>query len=90
MAYTKASHVLPPSLLEAIQDYVDGETLYIPRKPAHRKAWGETKDTKRLLAARNAAIITAHGRGTPVKHLAETHHLSVKAIYKILAAAKTN
>lgn len=88
MAYTKASHVLPPSLLAAIQDYVDGETIYIPRKPAQRKAWGETKDTRRHLAARNAAIVTAHGQGTSVGQLAETHHLSVKAIYKILAAGR--
>ena len=32
MGYKKAAHVLPQHLLRAIQEYVDGEYLYIPRK----------------------------------------------------------
>ena len=30
MGYKKATHVLPQHLLRAIQEYVDGEYLYIP------------------------------------------------------------
>ncbi len=32
MSYTKAENVLPKELVEAIQQYVSGVSLYIPRK----------------------------------------------------------
>lgn len=42
MGYKKATKVLPQHLLRAVQEYVDGEYLYIPRKEENRKHWGET------------------------------------------------
>ena len=32
MSYIKAENVLPQELIEAIQQYVDGKLIYIPRK----------------------------------------------------------
>ena len=49
MAYAKASEVLPRQLLEAIQHYVDGAYLYIPRRRENRKRWGEGKEARRIL-----------------------------------------
>ena len=40
MSYKKATHVLPRDLLEKIQEYVDGEFLYIPRVTGNKKDWG--------------------------------------------------
>jgi Mor family transcriptional regulator len=88
MAYTKAHDVLPGHLLEAIQNYIDGEYLYIPRRACNRKAWGEARGSKQQLAARNAAIYAAYARGVAVRELASIYHLSAKAIYKVVAAAK--
>ena len=31
MGYKKAAHILPQKLLEEVQEYVDGEFIYIPR-----------------------------------------------------------
>lgn len=31
MSYKKATHILPRELLEKIQEYIDGEFIYIPR-----------------------------------------------------------
>ena len=41
MSYRKAEEILPRELIEVIQQYVDGENIYIPRKLEHRKGWGE-------------------------------------------------
>ncbi len=37
MSYKKAIHILPEELLELIQEYVDGEYIYIPRKSNNKK-----------------------------------------------------
>ena len=34
MSYRKAEEILPRELIEVIQQYVDGENIYIPRKLA--------------------------------------------------------
>ena len=46
MSYKKAADVLPEELIDLIQNYVDGEYLYIPRKEMNRKAWGKTPTEK--------------------------------------------
>ena len=56
MGYKKATKVLPQHLLRAIQEYVDGEYLYIPRKEENRKHWGETAPNRVFRAARNTEI----------------------------------
>lgn len=43
MSYKKAIHILPEELLELIQEYVDGECIYIPRKSNNKKEWGDRK-----------------------------------------------
>jgi len=87
MAYTTAGNILPPQLLEAVQEYIDGAYLYIPRKRNRRKAWGELKQSRQRLAARNAAILAQYRTGLSVARLAALYCLSDKAIYKVLAAA---
>ena len=41
MRYQNAAELLPAELLEALQGYLDGGYLYIPRRAEHRRAWGE-------------------------------------------------
>ena len=40
MGYIRAEEILPIEVIELIQQYVDGENIYIPRKVAHRQEWG--------------------------------------------------
>ena len=49
MSYKKATHVLPQDLLLKVQEYVDGEFLYIPRAENNKKGWGETTSTRQEL-----------------------------------------
>ena len=50
MGYKKATHVLPHDLLLKVQEYIDGEFLYIPRISDNKKSWGETTSVFRELS----------------------------------------
>ncbi|NOV87133.1 hypothetical protein BJV85_000104 [Clostridium acetobutylicum] len=39
MSYKKAINIIPDYLLEKVQEYVDGEFIYIPRKAENKKKW---------------------------------------------------
>lgn len=88
MSYKKANDVLPRTLLRAIQKYIDGEYIYIPRKGENRLSWGANTETKEILQARNREILTRRQDGCSVTELSELYFLSTKAIYKILNAVK--
>ena len=84
MSYIKAEDILPRELLEEIQRYVDGQCLYIPRKPGSRRAWGMDTDYKAELRRRNRGIREDHAGGLSVEELREKYHLSEKSIRRIL------
>lgn len=86
MGYTNATEVLPKTVLEAVQKYIDGEYLYIPRRDDRRKTWGERTQTRANITARNREILAWHARGMGVRELADQFYLSPKTIAKILRA----
>jgi Mor family transcriptional regulator len=89
MGYNKASCVLPTELLMAVQQHIDGEYIYIPRKTENRKRWGERKNSRNQLDRRNFEIFEQYKRGMSAEALAGQYYLSPKTIYKILSALKT-
>lgn len=78
MSYIKACKVLPEELLELIQEYIDGEYIYIPRKEGNKKAWGEETKSKKAMGTRNAAIFEQHKKGVRVEALSQQFFLSGK------------
>lgn len=88
MKYVKAQTVLPEEIIELIQEYVDGEYLYIPRKNGNEKSWGEKNGTRKSLQNRNKEIYENYILGTSVNELAEKYYLSEKSIRRILSEAK--
>ena len=90
MDYKNATCILPNDLLIALQEYADGEYIYIPRKAENKKRWGEGTNSRGLLAKRNREIFTQYQDGTSVETLAEQYYLSSKTVYKILSAVKNN
>ena len=84
MSYIKAEDILPEELVRAIQQYVDGEYIYIPRNPENRRRWGQNTAYRRELQERNHRIREDAARGTPVAVLCERYHLSEKSIRRIL------
>ena len=88
MKYTKAHDVLPEEIITIIQEYIDGQYLYIPRKTENHKAWGETSGIKRNLKLRNSEIYQTYLLGTPVNELAKMYYLSEQSIRRILTNEK--
>ncbi|WP_018704527.1 MULTISPECIES: CD3324 family protein [Sporomusaceae] len=86
MGYKAAAQVLPEDLLLAVQEYIDGEYLYIPRKEGSRRSWGDTTQTRQQTAARNWEIRRKRQEGLSPRQLAEAYYLSPKTVYKILAS----
>lgn len=81
MGYNNGRNILPNELIEQIQQYVDGENIYIPRKEEKRKGWGENSNAKRLYHIRDVEIYQKYRIGYRVTDLAEEYHLSTQAIY---------
>ena len=90
MSYKKANDVLPHDLLSAIQHYIDGAYLYIPRKEDNKLSWGAKTETRKKLRARNREILAKRLAGYSVAELAERYFLSPKAIYKIISVGKND
>lgn len=80
MRYIKAQDVLPEDILKIIQEYVDGEYLYIPRRHGNQKSWGEQSGVKKHLRIRNQQIYHQYLEGISVSILAEQYYLSEKSI----------
>lgn len=88
MSYIKATDVLPEELLDLIQNYIDGEYIYIPRKESNRKTWGETTESKKENFNRNLDIYKKYKKGVSTKVLSEMYYLSPKSIERIISKMK--
>ena len=89
MGYIKAEEILPIEIIELIQQYVDGENIYIPRKSGSRKEWGTTTAGKKELSVRNQRIYEDYLAGIKVTELAERYYLSEKSIQRIIRTMKS-
>lgn len=88
MRYQKANEILPAELVELIQNYIDGEYVYIPRKQENKKSWGETSRVREELRARDIEIFVQYSQGLGVRELAEKYFLSEKSIQRIVLQEK--
>ena len=84
MGYIRAEDVLPFEVLTLVQEFIDGQTLYVPKKDATRNTWGSVSGTREYLEHRNAQICIERGEGSSVPVLAEKYCLSEKSIQRII------
>lgn len=88
MSYKKAVNVLPMEIVELIQNYIDGEYIYIPRKEENKKSWGSSTTIRQELKDRNARIYYDYLHGTSIDTLANKYFLSSKSIQRIILQEK--
>ena len=88
MKHVKALDVLPIEVIKIIQEYVDGEYLYIPRKHGKHKNWGEKSGIRNSLKVRNNEIYKKYLDGSSVNELAKEYYLSEKSIRRIIGQEK--
>ncbi len=88
MGYIRAEEILPIEVIELIQQYVDGENIYIPRKSSNRQAWGAGTQLKQELSRRDRQIYEDYLAGSKTEELACKYYLSEKSIQRILRMQK--
>lgn len=81
MGYRKAEEILPIEIIELIQQYVDGESIYIPRKQTNRQDWGSSTGMRQELSLRNQEIYADYVAGGRITDLAGKYFLSEKSTF---------
>lgn len=84
MKYVNATAILPKALIEEIQKYVQGETLYIPKPETTHQKWGVRSGGRQLIDDRNQTIRSSFRNGRKIHQLAEEYCLSMETIKKIV------
>ena len=88
MGYIRAEEILPIEIIELIQQYVDGTSIYIPRKQENRKEWGAKTAYKCELQNRNEQIYKDYLSGMTIYELAKNYYLSEKSIQRVIRQEK--
>ena len=84
MKYVKANSILPISLIEELQNYIQGGYIYIPSKNENKKGWGELSGYKREIEKRNKKIRMDYKPGKSLEELSKSYFLSIHSIRKIV------
>lgn len=82
MSYIRAEEILSQELIETIQQYISGRSIYIPCR--EKKVWGSQTKTKQYYETRNHEICQKHINGISIINLAEEYSLSEKSIQRII------
>ena len=88
MVYKNARGVLPDTLIEEIQKYVDGASIYIPAKTEQKTEGGHRNGTKARYAKRNAEICSLFARNVSLTELSQRYYLSADTLRKIIRTAE--
>ena len=88
LGYKKGESKIPAELIEKIQEYVDGTTVYIPKKSKRLRRCEGNDTNHSAIEKRNAEIYSKYILGTSVKELSKTYYISPQGIYKILSKFK--
>jgi len=84
MKYRNASEILPDELLKQLQEYVSGETVYVPASGT-RKQWGSGTGTRRFYEQRNLDIRYKYFHlKVSIEALCDEYSLADETIRKIL------
>jgi len=84
MKYQNAQSILPEELIRSIQQYIQGDYLYIPIRKEKKRQWGECSGYRRMLQERNAEILQSFCSGISVKELAQHYYLSERSVRRII------
>lgn len=82
MKYKNANDVLPENLLALVQEYIQGEYLYVPVKDRHIAE--APTDYKNELEKRDAHIYTKYLEGMSNKQLSKIYNLSESSIRRVI------
>ena len=76
--------ILPKELLNELQRYVQGKSVYIPKSKDSRKKWGDATNSKAATSTRNGKIRSDFRGGSTIDELCGQYCLSQESIKKIV------
>ncbi|MEC0372719.1 CD3324 family protein [Paenibacillus chibensis] len=82
--YMNAETVVPKRLLDELQQYVQGDWIYIPAVKGSRKAWGERSGSRQALRRRNGDIRQRFAEGSSLEQLSSEYGLAYDTVKKIV------
>lgn len=88
MKYKNAKTILPERLFKELQQYVQGEIIYVPRNGSIKAGWGVSNGTREKYSLRNNEIIMLYRNGISKEVIADRYHLSEYSIKKIIQCNK--
>ncbi|MGL5749246.1 MAG: CD3324 family protein [Paraclostridium sp.] len=88
MKYKNAKQILPQELLEQIQQYIQGDLIYIPKCENEKTPWGEKNGTKEAIYNRNVSIFKLYKQGYKIDEIVNIYNLSESSIRKIITKIK--
>lgn len=88
MGYKNGKDVLPAKLLKELQEYIQGDLIYIPKKEKRRAGWGELNGTRQVIERRNWEIYRRYRDGCGIDTLVDLYHLSEDSIRRIISKAR--
>ena len=84
MKYVNAERILPEEVVKLLQEYAEGELLYVPKRLQNYKLWGEVSGGREEFKERNENIRNAFRSGVTLSELADQYCLSKTAVKKIV------
>lgn len=87
MKYKNAKNILPKELLEKVQEYIQGDAIYIPTVE-NRMPWGQKSGAKEAIYIRNKSIFNLYKDGYTVEEIVSIYNLSESSIRKIISKIK--
>jgi len=88
MGYIRAEEILPEHIVALLQEYAEGQMIYVPKKKEHKALWGALSGARDQLGHRNIAIYREYLAGVKVAQLAEKYYLTEKSIQRIIREMK--
>lgn len=87
MKYKNAKNILPEELISQIQEYIQGDIIYIPIQ-RNKVSWGEKNGAKDAINSRNKEIFELYNKGYSLEEIQDIFNLSESSIRKIISKMK--
>lgn len=88
MKYKNAKNLLPKELLQKVQEYIQGDVIYIPKLKGEKMPWGAKNGARKAIYTRNKDIFNLHVNGYSIEEIVSIYNLSESSIRKIISKIK--
>ena len=88
MKYKNDKNLLPKELLQKVQEYIQGDVIYIPKLKGEKMPWGAKNGARKAIYTRNKDIFNLYVNGYSIEEIVSIYNLSESSIRKIISKIK--